>query len=1127
MLNNNFIFSLILTNICIFDLPTYKILIMIYLKSNFKPTIKFLSLLLVLVSLVIPQELSAKKKTEKEKKDSTKLQSSTFSGLKWRNIGPAFTSGRIADIVINPANTSEWYVGVASGNIWKSTNNGTTFNPIFEKYGSYSIGCLAMDPKRPNVIWAGTGENNHQRALAYGDGIYKSVDGGNSWKNMGLKDSRQIGMIAIDPRNPDIVFVAAEGSAWGPGGDRGLYQTSDGGKNWTKVLEISENTGINNVLIDPCDPDIMYATAEQRRRHVFSKIGGGPESAIYKSVDGGKNWNKLSGGLPSGHVGGIGIAVSPVNSNYIYAIIEAGDQKGGFFRSTNKGVSWEKMSSHSASGQYYNEIYCDPVNADKVYSVETVSQYTLDGGKTWSSLGNNARHVDDHALWIDPDDTKHFIIGGDGGLYESFNGGKDYVFKSNLPVTQFYRVAVDNDYPFYNVYGGTQDNNSFGGPVRNTSHAGVGYGEWVVTVGGDGFWQAIDPTDPNIVYSEWQYGNSVRYDKRSGETINIKPQPRKGEDTYKWNWNAPMIISPHKNTRLYVAANKVFRSDDRGNSWSVISDDLTAQLDRNAWKVMGKYWSSDAIQKDVSTSQFGTLVSFAESEVKEDLLYSGSDDGVIQVTENAGQDWTKYNSFTGVPEYTYVSDICPSKFDENIVFASFDNRKRDDFKPYILKSTDKGQKWTSISNNLPENGTIHSIEQDYVNAKLLFVGTEFGMFFSIDGGAEWVKFKSGMPTIAVRDIAIQRRENDLAIATFGRGFYILDDYTPLRNFKMEMLDQEAAIFPVKDALMYIQSGGLYGQGSTPYLAKNPDFGATFTYYLKEAPKTQKQLRQKKEKDQFENGEKIDVLSWDELRTEAKEEKPHLIFTIYDQDNKVVKILRTTTSKGIKRFTWNLRNDSPRAVSLRGNAFNPVADGGRSGYLVMPGIYKVGLEKSVDGEVSKLVDPIEFNVVALKNTSLPADRKELVEFQTKVAELAKKIEGTTRFAGELSNQTETILQTLYQWSGATPDLIARTKKVREELDEVNFVFSGHRPKASFEEVPPGPMPLNRRLSYLSYTHSSSTTAITQTEKDTYSILMEELPPIIDQLNKSETEITAIQKEMKSMGAPWTPGQTPDK
>ncbi|MCD6598741.1 MAG: hypothetical protein J7L04_13690, partial [Bacteroidales bacterium] len=1021
---------------------------------------------------------------------------------------------------------SEWYVGVASGNIWKTSNNGTTFNPVFDKYGSYSIGCMAMDPNNTNIIWTGTGENNHQRALGYGDGVYKSTDNGKTWKNMGLKESRQIGMIAIDPRNSDIVFVAAEGSVWGPGGDRGLYKSSDGGENWGKILEISENTGINNVIMDPSNPDIMFATSEQRRRHVYTKIGGGPESAVYRTTNGGKTWDTLTNGLPSGHIGGMGIDISPVNPDFVYIIMEAEGDKGGFFRSTNKGESWEKMSSHHSSGQYYNEIHCDPKDVNKVYSTETITQVTLDGGKTWKSLGNNNRHVDDHALWIDPDNTGHFIIGGDGGIYESFDAGKNYLFKTNLPVTQFYRVALDNDQPFYNIYGGTQDNNSYGGPSRNTSSSGVGEGDWVVTVGGDGFWQAIDPENPNIVYSEWQYGNCVRYDKSSGERINIKPQPKKGENTYKWNWNAPLIISPHFNKRIYLAANKVFRSDDRGNSWDVISDDLSSKTDRNTWKAMDKYWGVDAVRKDISTSQFGTIVSLAESEIKEDLLYAGTDDGIIQVTNDAGKEWSMHKSFTGVPEYTYVSDICPSKFDENIVFASFDNRKRDDFKPYLLKSTDKGNTWESIANNLPEQGTVHSIEQDFVNPDLLFAGTEFGMFFSIDGGTEWVKFQSGMPTIAVRDIAIQKRENDLAIATFGRGFYILDDYTPLRSFKKEMLDQPALMFPIKDALMYIQTGGRYGQGSTPYMGKNPPFGAVFTYFLKETPKTQQQIRKKLEKKQFEKGEKIKVLSLKELQEEENEEKPQLIFTIYNDQNQIVRIIRSSPSKGINRISWNLRNNSPRPVNLKGDKFNPLSKGS-DGYLILPGTYHVSVSLTAKGQTNELVKPVPFKVVDLKNTTLPApDRKALVEFQNKVTELAKTMFGTTRYADELSKKTEIILQTLYEWNQATPSMLEKAKQIRTELEEINLVFNGYEAKASWEEVPPGPQPLNRRLRYLMYTHNSNTSAITKTEKDTYQILKEELPPVIKNLNETGSKIETLQREMQDMGAPWIPGQTPE-
>ena len=888
---------------------------------------------LLALSVLSTDVFAGKKKNDKDENDT--IKSSVVSGLKFRSIGPAFTSGRIADFAVNPDNPSEYYVAVASGNVWKTTNNGTTFKPVFDNYGSYSIGCVAMDPNNPNVVWVGTGENNHQRALGYGDGVYKSVDGGKSFKNMGLKDSRQIGMIAIDPRDSDVVFVAAEGSVWGPGGDRGLYKTTDGGKNWKKVLEISENTGVNNVIMDPRDPDVMYATSEQRRRHVFTKIGGGPESGIWKSTDGGENWRELKKGLPGGDVGGIGIAISPVKPDYIYAIIEAAGESGGFFRSTDRGESWSKRSSHHASGQYYNEIYCDPKDVDKVYSMETVSKVTLDGGKSWERIGLSNRHVDDHALWINPEDTEHFMIGGDGGVYETFDGGKNYFHKSNLPVTQFYRVNVDNTEPFYWVYGGTQDNSSLGGPSQNLTRQGVTSGEWIVTLGGDGFWQAIDPENPDIVYSEYQYGNVYRYDKKSGEGLKIKPRPRKGEKTYKWNWNTPFIISPHSNTRLYMAANKVFRSDDRGNSWEVISDDITTQTDRNTWPVMGKYWSIDAVAKDVSTSLWGTSVSIAESPVKEDLLYVGTDDGVIAITEDAGENWRKKMTFPDVPEYTYVSDILPDRFDENVVYASFDNRKRDDFKPYILKSTDKGQSWESIAGNLPENGTVHTIVQDFKNKDLLFVGTEFGVFFSIDGGKIWTQMKSGIPTIAVRDIAIQERESDLVLATFGRGFYILDDYSPLRELSPELLEKEAYIFPVKDALMFIQQRGKYGQGADFYTADNPEFGATFTYYVKEKPKTLKQIRQKKEKELIKEKKPVPMPSTEALRAEESEIKPHLIFVITDVDGKEVRRITTSSKTGINRINWDLRYSGTGPVSVSNDKYNPTKDAGGS-LLAMPG-----------------------------------------------------------------------------------------------------------------------------------------------------------------------------------------------
>jgi len=1060
------------------------------------------------------------------KKNNGPFNEATFAGLKLRGIGPAFTSGRIADFAVNPNNHSEYYVATASGGLWKTTNGGVTFKPVFDHYGAYSMGVVRIDPNNTNVVWLGTGENNHQRAIGYGNGIFKTTDGGKTWKNMGLKNSRQIGGIVIDPRNSNIVFVACEGSIWGPGGDRGLYKTTDGGKTWRKVLNISENTGVNNIIYDPRNPDIMYATSEQRRRHVWTHISGGPESAVFKSTDGGETWFKIMKGLPKVDLGGMGIAVSPANPDVIYLIVEAAYDQGGFFRSTDRGASWQKMSSYHSSGQYFNEIFCDPKNVNKVYSTETVTKVTLDGGKTWKPLGNNNRHVDDHAMWIDPDDTKHFLIGGDGGVYESFDGGKTYDFKQNLPVTQLYRVNVDNAFPFYNVYGGTQDNSSFGGPSRTLSSDGIVNSDWYVTQGGDGFWTAIDPVNPNIVYAEAQYGNMVRYDRQSKEAVSIRPEPRKGELTYKWNWNTPLIISPHNHSTIYCAANKVFRSDDMGNTWKVISGDITAQIDRNSFKVMGKYWSIDAVAKDVSTSLYGTSVSLAESPVQKNLLYVGTDDGVIAVTEDQ-QTWKKYNKFPGVPRYTYVSDILPSRFDSNVVFASFDNRKRDDFTPYILKSTNKGKTWHSIASNLPKNGTVHSIQQDFVNPNLLFVGTEFGIYFTVDGGKKWVRLKSGIPDIPVRDIAIQKRENDLVLATFGRGFFILDDYSPLRLVNEKLLQKDAYLFPIKDALMYIQSRGRYGQGSNYFKAKNPPFGAIFTYYLKDVPKTLKEIRKEKEKKLFKAGKPIPQPSYEQIRKEKAEIPPYLLFTVRDASGNVVRKLTASAKKGINRINWDLRFESPTPIKLKKNKFNPTRKA-RSSTLVLPGKYNVTISIVTREGIKKLAGPVEFNAKVLRNTTLPAsDRAELVAFQKKANELSRAMRGTEALTRQLIKRVEFIKQALLETPQASYEQLQKAEKISMELDDILYKFNGQPSRASQEEVPPEPVPLNLRLETLAYTHWRSTSPITQTEKTAYSILAEEFPAVLEKVkNIYEKEIVPLEATMENLGAPWTPGRIPE-
>ncbi|MEC7829854.1 MAG: glycosyl hydrolase, partial [Bacteroidota bacterium] len=688
-------------------------------------------LILIIAAFTIVSTSFSQKKKNGDKNPLDKL---SISALKWRSIGPALTSGRISDLAINPNKPFEYYVAVASGGVWKTTNWGVDYKPIFDKQGSYSIGCVSIDPKNPNVVWVGTGENNNQRSVAYGDGVYKSVDGGASWKNMGLKSSEHIGNILIHPENSDIVYVSAYGPLWNKGGDRGIYKTIDGGKSWNKILFIDEHTGFNEIHMDPRNPDVLYATSHQRRRHVYTYVGGGPGSGIHKSVDGGNTWRKINKGLPGVEIGRIGMDISDANPEVIYAIVEASERKGGFYKSTNRGESWQKQSSKVTSGNYYQEIFADPVDVDVVYVMDTYMGVTKDGGKTFKYVEEKYKHVDNHAMWINPKNNSHWLVGCDGGIYETFDKGAKWDYKKNLPVTQFYKVSVDNSSPFYYVYGGTQDNYTLGGPSRVNNSHGISNQDWFVTHGGDGFETQVDPINPNIVYSQSQYGFLVRYDKLSGEEVGIKPIARKGELSYKWNWDAPLSVSNHVPGRLYFAANKVFKSDDYGNSWEVISEDLTRQLNRNELKVYDRVLSIDAVEKNGSTSPYGTIVALSESPLDANLIAIGTDDGLIQITDDGGDNWKKIDNISGAPKRSYVNSVYLSKHDVNVIYVAFNHHKYGDFKPYIFMSKDKGKSWESISNNLPERGSVYSLEEDHEKEGLIFCGTEFGAFFSPDFG---------------------------------------------------------------------------------------------------------------------------------------------------------------------------------------------------------------------------------------------------------------------------------------------------------------------------------------------------------------------------------------------------------
>ncbi len=1059
--------------------------------------------------------------------DKGPWSSDAFSGLSWRGIGPAIASGRIGDIAADPTDARHWYVAVCSGGVWETRNAGVTFAPIFDGEGSFSIGCVAIAPSNPNIVWVGSGENNSQRSVSYGDGVYRSLDGGKSWQNMGLKRSMHIGRIVIHPGDPDIVWVAAMGPLWGPGGDRGVYKTVDGGKNWELVLEIDENTGVVDIVAEPGNPDVLYAASYQRRRHIWTLIDGGPGSGIHKSTDGGRTWTKLTSGLPGTDMGRIGLAVAPKAPGMVYAIIEAAQGKGGTFRTTDGGMSWEKRSDFvSGSPQYYNELVADPVDPDRIYAEDTFLRTSADGGKTWDRLSVRHKHVDDHALWIDPACTEHLVAGCDGGLYESFDRGQTWRHFTNLPVTQFYRLAVDYDEPFYNVYGGTQDNNTIGGPSRTRYAYGAANRDWYFTLGGDGFEPACDPTDADIVYCQWQHGNLVRWDRKTGETVDVQPQPEAGE-VLKWNWNSPVIISPHDHRRLYFACQKLFRSDDMGNSWTRISDDLSRGLDRNALEVMGRVWSVDAVAKNNSTSFWGSIVSLNESPVQEDLLWVGTDDGLIQYTRDAGKSWTKLENFKGVPAQSYVSDIEPDRFDAGTVYASFDNHKRDDFKPYLLRSTDYGKTWKSIAGDLPENGVVYTVVQDHVDAKLLFAGTEFGVFFTRDGGDHWTQLKAGLPIIAVRDLEIQRRENDLVAATFGRGFYVLDDYTPLRNLEPAALEAPATMFPVRDALIYVpwSPAGEGHAGDDFWMAENPPFGAVITYNLKDGLKSLKDERRTDEKKKAEAGEATPYPAWDALRAEDREIDPAAVLTIRDDAGVIVRQIDAPAGKGLHRVAWDLRYPATDPINLARGGERAPWDGEPAGPLAAPGTYSATLSTRVRGVETVVAGPMSFTTRLLGGSALPAgDFAATVAFQREAAELSRAVGGAGRALRDAESRIEHLRTAAVRTPGLERGVIDRLDGLTTELADLKVALYGDSTiESRSEPVTPG---INDRVSRVLWGNRDVTSAPTATHRANLALARGQFVPVLEALTRIvEHDLPTIEAQLEAAGAPWTPGRVP--
>jgi photosystem II stability/assembly factor-like uncharacterized protein len=1064
------------------------------------------------------------------KTDSSRLTSSVVSGLRLRSIGPALTSGRVADIAVNPNDKSIWYIGSAAGGVWKTTNAGTSFTPVFDGQGSFTIGVVTIDPRNPNVVWVGSGENNAQRVVAYGDGVYKSIDGGKSWTNVGLKESEHIGRIIVDPRNSDVVYVAAQGPLFRKGGDRGVFKTTDGGKTWTKVLGVDDWTGANDVQLDPRNPDVLVATMWQRERRVFGFIAGGPSSGVYRSTDGGKTWNKSQSGFPSEELGRIGLSVSPANPDVVYAIAEAANNKGGFFRSRDGGASWERMGGFQAGGNYYNEVFADPKNVDRVYAVDVNLQVSEDGGRTFHRVGEQLKHVDNHSVWVDPDMTDHLIVGCDGGVYETFDRGRTWRFMSNLPITQYYRVVTDESKPFYRVYGGAQDNFSVGGPSRTRTNNGIRNSDWFITSGGDGFGSVVDPVDPNTVYAESQFGVLSRFNLKTGENVGVQPFDESTGEPLRWNWDSPLFISPHSHTRVYFAANRLYRSDDRGDSWKAISPDLTRQIDRTKLKMMDRVWSVDAVAHNASTTLFGTIVNIGESPVKEGVLVVGTDDGRISISEDGGASWRHTDRFPGVPDTSYVSHVVPSRTDVNTVYATFQNYQSGDFKPYVVKTTDLGRTWTNITGDLPVRGSTWSIAEDGVDRNLLFVGTEFGLYFTNDGGKKWVALKGGLPTIQVRDIAIQRRENDLVLGTFGRGFYVLDDYTPLRTLNEQTLAQSAVLFPVRPAPLYVESlplglPGLAFQGANTYMAQNPPFGATFTYYLKDAIESRRTVRQHAEAALAKKNADVFFPPWDSLKVEDREEDPAVIVTVSDANGQVVRRFTAATTAGINRVAWDLRLQPPNPVN--GPPFRPDPDFPFGSPPVAPfappGTYQVALSKRVDGVFTAIGSPQRFQVVDVDN--VPGRTMATLADAKKIADLSRSVLGTGAMINETSTRLSFLKRAIDETPSADTSLARRVRVIEQRLRDAQESLNGDPTRAIRGEA--APQSLQARLQgAIGNAWSSSLSALNASQQAQVDLVRREFGAVYSRVQQIvDVDLKALERDAEQAGVPWTPGRVP--
>jgi len=1012
---------------------------------------------------------------------------SALKNLQWRAIGPAIMGGRIDDFAAVESNPAIVYVGVASGGVWKTTNGGTTWEPVFDNEGVSSIGDVTVSQADPSIIWVGTGEQNNRQSSSWGSGVYKSADAGKTWTNMGLKDSHHIGRIVIHPTNPDTVYVAALGHLWGPNKERGVWKTTDGGKTWTQTLFVNEDTGVVDIAMDPQSPDTLYAAAYERRRTPYGFNGGGPDGGIYKTTDGGTTWRKLTKGLPyaeAGDIGRIGISVYRRNPNIVYAIIQ--HAKGGVFRSEDKGESWTRMSDTNPRPSYYSQVVVDPNNDLRVWVMGAPMYYSEDGGKMFVTNRVTRIHGDYHAMWIDPANSNHMIVGTDGGIHFSYDAGRTWEYVNTVPLGQFYELGLDMRKPYW-ICGGLQDNGSWCGPSATLYTDGITNEDWFRVGGGDGFYVQVDPNDAATVYAESQDGNLLRRDLRSNEARVIRPEPKENEPRYRFQWNSPVLISAHDSKTIYYGGNFLFKSADRGDTWTKLGGDLTTGMDRSKLAILGKVPDESTLSRHDGVQAYPTIATISESPLTTAVVWVGTDDGNLQVTRDAGQTWRNVAEHVpGVPKGTYVSRVVASRYAEGSAYVTFDGHRSNDFNVYVFMTTDYGETWKAISHGLPaNNGTAHVIREHPRNQNLLLVGTEYGAYVSFDRGANWTALKMNLPTVPVDDIAIHPRDNDLIVGTHGRSIWVLDDITPLEQLDTKVLNADLYLFDVRPATAWRIYGHKGNTGHKFFAAPNPPYGALINYYLKSKP----------------------------------DEKVKVGITVLDKDGKTIRELEGKKEAGINRVNWDLRYNPPaqpseeeRQAMEQGFGFGP------RGPLVEPGEYTVKISVG-SNETSKTVRVEEDPRI---NVS-PADRATRRTALMRLYELRKTAERGQRTVAGLKASLAAAMEA-WKKPGApkVPENIQKAAEVlARQVDELHGKFVP--PHVLLGNAGPPlmytPPPFSRRIGQLSNAIEGYTAAPTLQQAEELETLAKLLGEAADQLMKLvDKDLANLNKMMNEAGIP---------